>query len=487
MPEERPTNPPPTHEATPRGGILQRLSRHTVSVEPGEWKPLILAWVYFFSLLSSYYMLRPIRETMGIARGWDNLPWLFTATLLTMIPANLLFAWIASRWPREKFIPRAHRFFGLNLIAFVGLLFLVPEGNRVWVGYCFYVWLSVFNLFVVSVFWAFLADVFRPAQTKRLFGVVGVGGTIGAILGSGLVWTLAEHVEPAFMMVGSIVLLEVATQAMSGLARSQRDRLVEQRRGTEGTRCEACGYDLRGMVPEGEWAECPECGERTRLMVLVPEEREPSPKVFEGLRLIVSSRYMVMIALYLLITTITATFLYMEQGRIIDLAITDQAKRTETFALIDLLSNTATLLLQAFLTARLVRWLGVGITLAILPTVVLLGFVGLWLAPAVAMIIAVQVARRGLHYAVARPVREMLFAPLGPDAKYKSKAFIDTFIYRGGDQLAAWVPKWLAMIAVPLAWVAIPAACVWAVVGVILGRMERRQESPDRATSRPLL
>ena len=176
------------------------------------------------------------------------------------------------------------------------------------------------------------------------------------------------------------------------------------------------------------------------------------------------------------ITTITATFLYMEQGRIIDEAITDEAKRTETFALIDLLSNAATLLLQAFLTARLVRWFGVGITLAILPTVVLLGFVGLWLAPVVAMIVVFQVARRGLHYAVARPVREMLFAPLGPDAKYKSKAFIDTFIYRGGDQLAAWVPKWLALIAVPLAWVAIPAAFVWAIVGIILARMETRLE-----------
>ncbi len=468
-------------------GALAWLSRSGVCVEPGEWKPLVLAWVYFFSLLMSYYMLRPIRETMGIARGWDNLPWLFTATLLTMIPANLLFAWIASRWPRHRFIPLAHRFFGLNLLVFVGLLFVVPEGKRVWVGYCFYVWLSVFNLFVVSVFWAFLADVFRPAQTKRLFGVVGVGGTIGAILGSGLVWTLAEHVRPAFMMVGSVVLLEVATQAMSGLARSQRGRLQESRTGPPAaTTCTACGYRLQGLAEEGDLVRCPECGTEHVFTDSPPPpattEREPSPKVLEGLRLIVGSRYMLMIALYLLITTVTATFLYMEQGRIIDEAIADEAQRTQTFALIDMLANVATLLLQAFLTARLVRWLGVGITLAILPTVVLLGFVGLWLAPVVAMIVAVQVARRGLHYAVARPVREMLFAPLGPDAKYKSKAFIDTFVYRGGDQLAAWVPRWLAAASVPLAWIAIPAALAWAVVGVILGRMERRAESEPRPT-----
>ncbi len=480
MPEERPNHPAPEPSERSIPGVLGWLSRHTVSVEPGEWKPLILAWVYFFSLLSSYYMLRPIRETMGIARGWDNLPWLFTATLVTMIPANLLFAWVASRWPRHRFIPLAHRFFGLNLLVFVGLLFLVPEGKRVWVGYCFYVWLSVFNLFVVSVFWAFLADVFRPAQTKRLFGVVGVGGTMGAIMGSGLVWTLAEQVEPAFMMIGSVVLLEIATQAMSGLARSQRWRLQESRTGPPAaSACVVCGYQLHGLVEEGDLVRCPECGAEHLFTTALPPpaEREPSPKVLEGLRLIIGSRYMLMIALYLLITTITATFLYMEQGRIIDEAITDEAKRTETFALIDLLSNAATLLLQAFLTARLVRWFGVGITLAILPTVVLLGFVGLWLAPVVAMIVVFQVARRGLHYAVARPVREMLFAPLGPDAKYKSKAFIDTFIYRGGDQLAAWVPKWLALIAVPLAWVAIPAAFVWAIVGIILGRMEKRQET----------
>ncbi|HZW10976.1 MAG TPA: MFS transporter [Phycisphaerales bacterium] len=436
-----------------RGGVLAWLSRRGVYVEPGEWKPLVLAWLYFFSLLMSYYMLRPIRETMGIARGWDDLPWLFTATLIAMIPANMLFAWVASRWPRRRFIPLAQRFFAVNLLVFVALLFAVPEGKRVWVGYCFYVWLSVFNLFVISVFWAFLADVFRPEQTKRLFGVVGVGGTIGAICGSGLVWTLAEHVNPAVMMVGSLALLEVATQAMRALARSQSERLDERREGASGA----------ADAPAG---------------------REPSARVLEGLRLIARSPYMATIALYLLITTVTATFLYMEQGRIIDQAIVDEAERTRVFALIDMLANVATLLVQGFFTARLVRWLGIGWTLAILPTVVLAGFIGLWIAPVVWMIVAFQVARRGLHYAVARPVREMLFAPLGADAKYKSKPFIDTFIYRGGDQLAAWVPRWLAAVSVPLVWIAIPAALVWAVVGVVLGRMERRAgalREPDEA------
>lgn len=432
------------HSPSPGGGRLADLSRRIVNVEPGEWRVLFLAWVYFFSLLSSYYMLRPIRETMGIARGWSNLPWLFSATLLAMIPANLLFAWVASRLPRRTFIPLAHRFFGFNLAVFIALFFLVPETSRVWVGYVFYVWLSVFNLFVISIFWAFMADVFRPAQARRLFGCIGVGGTLGAILGSGAVWTLAEHVPAPVMMLGSLALLETATQAMRGLSRSQQGHLEEHRDGAQGT------------------------------------SREPSPRVLEGLRLIVRSRYMATIAVYLLITTITATFLYMEQGRIIDLAITDQGERTKVFALIDMLANVTTLLLQGFLTARLVRWLGIGWTLALLPMVVLLGFVGLAVAPVVWMIVAVQVARRGLHYAVARPVREMLFAPLGADAKYKSKPFIDTFIYRGGDQLAAWVPKWLALVAIPLAYVAIPAAVVWGCVGVLLGRMERREEHGGR-------
>lgn len=479
-------------EQTRRGGrwFLAMLSRRGVYVEPGEWRPLILAWLYFFSLLMSYYMLRPIRETMGIARGWDNLPWLFTATMLAMIPANLLFAWAASRWRRRQFIPFAHRFFALNLLVFVALLLTVPAESRVWVGYCFYVWLSVFNLFVISVFWAFLADVFRPGQTKRLFGVVGVGGTIGAICGSGLVWTLAEHVRPAFMMVGSLLLLEIATQAMKGLARSQGDRLDEARTGLpESAACTSCGYDLRGMVEEGEAVSCPECATPHRFRAgagaASPQGREPSPRVLEGLRLIARSPYMGTIAVYLLITTMTATFLYMEQGRIIDNAIADREKQTEVFALIDMLTNILTLFVQGFLTARLVRWLGIGIALAILPMIVLAGFVALWIAPVVAVIVAVQVARRGLHYAVARPVREMLFAPLGADAKYKSKAFIDTFIYRGGDQLAAWIPKWLAMSAIPLVWVAIPAAVVWAAVGIVLGRMERRAEARADTRAEP--
>ncbi len=441
-PEELPNQT--EHSPSQRGGLFASLSRWVVSIEPGEWRVLLLAWVYFFSLLSAYYMLRPIRETMGIARGWSNLPWLFTATLLAMIPANLLFAWIASRVPRSKFIPLAHRFFGLNLAAFIVLFFLVPESARVWLGYSFYVWLSVFNLFVISIFWAFMADVFRPAQARRLFGFIGVGGTIGAILGSSAVWTLAEHVSVPVMMLGSLALLEVATQAMKGLARSQKASLEEHRDG------------------------------------LHTSSREPSPRVLEGLRLIVRSRYMATIAVYLLITTITATFLYMEQGRIIDMAISDEGKRTKVFALIDMLANVTTLLLQGFLTARLVRWFGIGWTLALLPMVVLLGFVGLAVAPVVWMIVVVQVARRGLHYAVARPVREMLFAPLGADAKYKSKPFIDTFIYRGGDQLAAWIPKWLALVLIPLAYVAIPAAVVWGCVGVLLGKMERREERGEQ-------
>lgn len=422
-------------------GFWTRMSRKLVRVEPGEWGALVLAWLYFFCLLTSYYMLRPIRETMGIARGWDDLAWLMTATFVLMIPANWLFAWVASRFERRRFIPIVNRFFAVNLLLFLVLLSFVAEESRAWVGYAFYVWLSIFNLFIISIFWAFMGDVFRPSQSKRLFGFIGAGGTLGAILGAGMIWTLAEHVPAWLMMVFSLVLLECATQAMRALTKAQASRLDEVRKA------------------EGP-AETP--------------GREPSASVMEGFRLFVSSPYLATIGVYLFISTITATFLYTEQGRIIDEALTDDAKRTEVFALIDLLTNVFTLGVQLFFTGRIVKTIGIGWALAVLPLVSLAAFVGLWIAPVVGMIIVAQVARRGLNYALARPVREMLFAPLGPDAKYKTKAFVDTFIYRTGDVTGAWTRNGLAAAAVQLGYIAVPMAAVWAGIGVLLGRMEKR-------------
>ncbi|MBK7404832.1 MAG: MFS transporter [Phycisphaerales bacterium] len=486
--------PEPQKVAPPRG-LIGRLSYRVLAVEPEEWKPMVLAWIYFFCLLASYYMLRPIRETMGIARGWDNLTWLMTGTLVVMALTNPAFAWLASRMPRRKFIPLVNRFFAVNLVIFFGLLLATDEKHKAWVGYAFYIWLSVFNLFVISVFWAFLGDIFRTSDARRLFGVVGIGGTLGAITGATLARQLIEWLHEPRMLLCAAATLEVATWAMIGLARTNRSKLEEQRAGGEEVReasipsgpppeaCPSCAYDLRSVPEDAGRKRCPECGlvsppgvERTG-----PLSREPGPGIWRGLTITLRSPYLLLVCSYLLLYTMTSTFLYMEQGRIVEAHFADSAARTKMFANLDIWTNVVTLIIQTFLTGRLVRWLGVGMTLALLPLLTAAGFGLFWTTPTLLVIAAIQVSRRGLNYAVSRPVRETLFAPLSPDEKYKSKTFIDTFVYRGGDQIGAWVPKWIAALSIPLGFIAVPASLLWVVVAVVIGTIEQRRRNAERA------
>ncbi len=407
-------------------------------VRHGEWLPLALSGGYFFCVLAGYYCVRSVRESMGVEGGWDRLAWLMTATLAAMFLANPAFAAVVSRFPRRVFIPATYRFFAANMLVFAGLFVVVDERSRLWLGYAFYVWLSVFNLFVISVFWAYMNDVWSPEQSKRVFGPIGVGGTLGAVCGSFLAARLVEHLGPTGMMLLACCFLEGAVW----LARGVRER-----------------HGGAGVV-----------------------SAEPGPRVWEGLRLIARSPYLALICAVLLAFTLTSTFLYMEQGRIVSQSVEGRDARASAFAHIDLYANLGTLLVQAFVTSRLVKRLGLGWTLAILPLLTLAGFVALWAVPTLGVLTIFQAVRRSTEYAVGRPAREMLFARLGPEEKYKSKPFIDTFVYRGGDAVGAWVPKLLAQAGVAVGFVAIPVAAAWAVVALTLGKMERKAR-PGEATT----
>ncbi len=414
-----------------------------VRVEPGEGRALLLASSYFFFLMLGYYLLRPLREAMGIARGADKLPWLMTGTLLAMLLANPAFAALVSRLPRRRFIPLAYRFFGLNLLAFFALFQMLPGHGGAALGYTFYIWLSVYNLFVVSVFWGFMGDLFTEEQGKRLFAMIAIGGTLGAIVGAGLTKTLSLGVafgvalpfkaSPAVLVLVAAGLLELAVQCVLGLARH---------------------YKL------GDRAGGP---------------REPGPGLMEGLRLITQSRYLALICGYMLLFTLTTTFLYMAQGAIVEKAFTSQAARAAAFARIDLWVNVLTLVTQLLITSRLMTTFGLRPVLVLLPVLTMVGFGVLWVWPTFAVLAVFQVLRRGLHYAVDRPAREILYIPLGPDEKYKSKPFIDTFIYRGGDFLGAWAPALLGWVAVPVAAVAAGLSGLWFWTGFRLGSLQRLQ------------
>ncbi len=424
----------------PARALLQRL----VLVRPGEGRALLWAAAYFFFLLLSYYLLRPVREAMGIAKGADKLPWLMSLTLLVMLVANPLYARLVSRWPRRRFIPAVSHFFAGNLLVFMGLMSLMP--GAVWLGYAFYVWLSVFNLFVVSVFWSLMSDVFREEQGRRLFGLISMGGTLGAMGGAALTDALSRgswglQLGPVALMGLAVLALEAAVTCMGALRRHF------------------------GLSEQAQ------------------PEREPGPSALEGWRAIAGSRYLQALCVYMLLYALTSTFLYLSQGEIVARSFASSAERTAAFARLDLWVNALTLLTQLFLTGRLLRWIGVGGVLLVLPTLTLLGFGALALWPGFAVLAAVQVLRRGLHYAVDRPARELLYIPLGPEERYKSKPFIDTFVFRVGDVLGVWAPTLLSALAWPVSLAAMGGAALWLWNGRRLGQLARRH-APAAACAR---
>jgi AAA family ATP:ADP antiporter len=406
-------------------------------VRPHERRALGWSLLYVFAVLSAYYVLRPIRDEMGVQGGVENLAWLFTGTLLGMLALNPLFAALVRRLPRERFIAWSYRFFAANLVLFLVLFHLADAAQNVWLGRAFFIWLSVFNLFVVSVFWALMVDVFDAGQGKRLFGLLAAGATVGAIAGSTITASLAREVGATNLFFASIVLLEVAVFAVKKLS------LKEPRQ----------------------------------------EEAAIGGSVLAGISHTFRSPYLLGVCLFILLFTVTSTFLYFQQATIARDYFTDRASRTAFFAQVDLLVNVLTLAVQLFFTAHILRKLGVALTLGILPLFTLFGFAALAAAPVIAVLVAFQVLRRAANFALARPTRELLFTVLPREDKYKAKSFIDTVVYRAGDQVGSWSYLLLSSFGLGIAGVAlvaIPLSAGWLAVSLWLGRRQAKMAQAEQ-------
>jgi AAA family ATP:ADP antiporter len=420
-------------------GALHRFLLVVVNVKASEIAALGWAWAYFFCVLSSYYVIRPIRDELGVAGGVENLSWLFTGTLVGMILFNPPFAALASRLSRRRFISYTYRFFLVNLVAFLLAMRWAPEDNLVWIGRIFFVWVSVFNMFVVSIFWATLVDLFTQEQGKRLFGFIAAGATIGAIFGSSLTAVLVSLVGSANLLIASALLLELAVQAFKRLARA---------------------------------ASVGEAADRA-----LQQEQPIGGSAWAGVTQLLRSPYLLGICAYMLLFTTLTTFLYFQQAFIVDAEIIDRTERTEFFAQLNLAVNIIALIVQTMLTGRIVRWFGVALTLTILPALTVLGFILLGLMPTMAIVVGFQVLRRAGEFALARPAREILFTTVSREEKYKAKSLIDTFVYRAGDQVGAWSYSLMGAIGLGVAgvaWVAVPISVVWMVNGWRLGRHQER-------------
>ncbi len=423
---------------TPKTEDNPSLLGRLIGAKPGELGPVLWAAAYFFCIMASWFILRPIRDEAGIAGGIRNLPWLFTGTMIAMLVVSPSFAALVAKLPRKRFIPIAYRFFLVNLVVFFALFTAFPEPpQQVWVGRAFYLWASVFNLFVVSVFWGFMADAFRSEQGKRLFGFIGVGGTVGGIIGSATTASLVKGVGTAGLLLISAALIEVAVQCAGRLATLFR-----------------VGGDGREAVPE---------------------EAAIGGGALSGISHVFKSPYLLGICGYMLLYTIGSTFLYFQQAHIVENAYQDRASRTALLSQIALAVQTLTVVIQALLTGRLMKRLGIAVMLTIVPAISVAGFLGVALVPSVAVLIGFMVLRGAGNYAVARPSREVLYTVVSREDKYKAKSFIDTFVYRLGDQIGAWADPLLASLGLGMAGVALvaaPLAGLWLLVGLWLGRRQ---------------
>ena len=427
-----------------------RVLRRVVDVREHEVAAVVWSCAYFFFVLSAYYVLRPIRDEMGVAGGVRNLAWLFTATLAGMLLVHPLYTAVVARLPRRRFVPLIYRFFLLNLLGFFVLFRAADAAQAVWIGRVFFIWTSVFNLFVVSVFWSLMADLYRPSQGQRLFGLVAVGGTLGSVLGASITAGLAHVLSPASLLLVSAFLLELAARSARALD-GEEATLAREADGAPPRRADDV---IGGGLLEGIWH-------------------------------VARSPYLLGIAVLMLLFTVTSTFLYFQQADIVARVLrADPQARTRLFANVDLAVNVLTLVTQVFVTGRLLRWLGVGLGLAFLPLLTLVGFAILASAPALAVVVVFQVLRRAANFALHRPAREVLYTVVPRTEKYKAKNFNDTFVYRLGDQAGAWSYTAIAWIGFGLSGLAlamVPLSAVWLVLALWLGR-----KVPPSAARRPV-
>jgi ATP:ADP antiporter, AAA family len=404
--------------------------------EPDEAVPVGWAFLYFFCLLCGYYILRPVRDEMAIEGGVQHLPWMMTATFVTLLLVTPLFGWLSTRAPRYRLLLIVYTFFGTNLLLF--FVAMMGHLSPQWTARAFFVWLSVFNLFVVSVFWSVMVDLFTPAQGARLFGVIAAGGSIGAMVGP-LLTTGLTYLVP----IPVLLLISVGFLVACGFCLHRLDRWAKAQPDRQGS-----GQD------------------------------EPiGGSIWSGVRSALSSPYLLGICLYLFFLTTTATFLYLEQMRLVSEQISSPEGRTRLFSLIDLVVNVLTFLMQVTVTGRVISRFGLASALVVLPVASAIGFGVIGMMPFLVVFVLFTIVRRVGEYALAKPAREVLFTVVSREEKYKAKNFIDTAVSRGGDAMTGWIVsgvKVLGVTAGQMAWILIPLSLLWGWVGWFLARQEEK-------------
>jgi ATP:ADP antiporter, AAA family len=414
---------------------LARLFKSAAVIEAYELRAVILGMLFFFLLFGSYSIVKPVRDAMGTVYGMANIQELFTGTFIASFVFAPLYSGLAARIRLSTFLPWVYGFVAASILIFYAL-FAAAQARDRWVAAAFYVWVSTFNILIISVFWSFMADIFSRTQAKRLFGFVAAGGTLGGIAGPAIATFLVKSLGNNNLMLIS-ALGFVLTAVLVRLLTAEKKRMV------------AAGVEAQHTTLDHRLAGNP----------------------FDGFKLLFRSPYLLLLALFLLLMTWISTIVYIQLGELITKAFTSREARTQAYATIDLVVNSAAVFIQLFGTGRIISRCGVTTGLLVNPFIMVLAFLAVLFSPVLMVLGGIQVLRRVAEYAVAKPTREMLFTVVDQESKYKAKNVIDTVVYRFGDVSSAWVSSFILPFGVAgLAIFGVIVSALWFPIAYVLGR-----------------
>jgi len=421
-----------------------KIITRVLGIERDELVAVAWSFVYFFCIMSAYFMLRSVREAMAIVSGVQNIPWLFTGTFTLMMMATPLFGWIASRYPRRTFLPWVYYFFVANILIFFGVFSYLQanELSLIWTSRAFFVWLSVFNLFVVSVFWSFMADLYTKEQSRRLFGVISAGGSLGALVGPLMTSVLVIPIGFKNLLPISALLLLLGV---------------------------FCVYRLRHWVRHRDQANT--------AVNSVESEKPIGGAAWAGVKFVISQPYFSAIAMALLCANFLGGAMYMYLAQMVSITFEGTDRQTQVFAFMDASINALSFVGQLLIVKHAVKKLGIGWTLSLLPLLSIAGFAILALNPTFAIIAGFQILRRSLGFGFSKPTSDMLYSVVSPEAKYKAKNFIETTVYRGWDVVSTWTIRSIGSIGLSgVALVCVPVAVIWMMIVRWIGKEYRRRD-----------
>lgn len=427
--------------------VFARATRAAARIEPEELGGTLLSFLFILTLMAAYYILRPIRDAMSSDWTDAELSTLFTGTFLFSLVAVSIYGLACSRVRFRRLVPGVYAFFAISFLAFYALS--RTGGDPQWIRKVFYVWVSVFSLFHVSVFWSYMADLFRRDQAQRLFGFIAAGASIGAVLGPALAVALVGMLGPKNLIIVSAALLLVPVPVIAYLEAGRRDD------------ADAAGRRDSSATSMGG-------------------------NPFAGFSLFLRSPYLLGIGLFIFLYTAISTFVYFELKNL--LTGVEEAVRVRIWGGMDLAVNVLAILTAMFGTSRLTMRFGLTTTLAVVPLLIVVGMIVLAISPMIGVVVALQIARRAGNYAVTRPGREMLYTVVDRETRFKAKSVIDIVVYRGGDAVTAWsftaLTTAFGLSLSTVALVGAGLAAVWSGVAIVLGRWYKGRPEAARRTPR---